>query len=67
MTAAKPKPCEECERLRDALKFYANGDWCDGYPGGVRVEGEGWTVALDFGDTARAALERAAGKGVGSE
>jgi len=62
MTAAKPKPCEECERLRDALKFYADGDWCDGYPGGVRIQQDNDTY-LDFGDEARAALERAAAKG----
>lgn len=51
---------DEIERLRaanaelvEALRFYASGEWSDGYPGGVKIDDN----TLDFGDTARAALE----------
>ena len=47
----------ECERLREALRFYATGDWNDNYPGGVRFKC-GEDTCLDFGNTARAALDR---------
>lgn len=46
---------DEIERLRDALKFYATGEWADGYPGGVYVEGVRGTI-IDTGEIARAAL-----------
>lgn len=47
----------EIERLREALAFYANGEWSDGYPGGVKHEPNGDGVThLDFGDRAKAAL-----------
>ena len=58
---------EENERLREALRVYAGPMewtqeggwgmfpvWADGYPGGVYIDDE----TLDFGDAARAALEK---------
>jgi hypothetical protein len=45
---------ERIEELERALRFYAEGDWNDGYPGGVRV-GPG---ELDTGHEARKALAR---------
>ena len=58
---------EENERLREALRVYAGPlewtqeggwgmfpVWADGYPGGVYIDDE----TLDFGDAARAALEK---------
>jgi hypothetical protein len=58
---------EEKERLREALRVYAGPMewtqeggwgmfpvWADGYPGGVYIDDE----TLDFGDAARAALEK---------
>lgn len=43
----------EIEKLRAALRLYAEGQWSDGYPGGVQIDDN----TLDFGDIARAALE----------
>ena len=43
----------ENEKLLAALRFYAEGEWSDGYPGGVKIDDN----TLDFGDIARAALE----------
>ena len=58
---------EENERLREALRVYAGPleweqeggwgvfpVWADGYPGGVYIDDN----TLDFGDAARAALEK---------
>jgi hypothetical protein len=58
---------EENERLREALRVYAGPleweqeggwgvfpVWADGYPGGVYIDDNTW----DFGDAARAALEK---------
>ena len=47
---------EYVKRLRGALKFYANSEWADGYPGGVFCDKE--HTCLDFGETARKALEK---------
>ncbi len=57
----------ENERLREALRVYAGPlewtqeggwgmfpVWADGYPGGVYIDDD----TLDFGDAARAALEK---------
>jgi hypothetical protein len=57
----------ENERLREALRVYAGPlewtqeggwgmfpVWADGYPGGVYIDDN----TLDFGDAARAALEK---------
>lgn len=43
------------EKLEKALRFYAEGYWPDGYPGGV-MESKGDTI-IDTGETARWALE----------
>lgn len=43
----------------EALEFYANGNWADGYPGGIRCEDS----VLDFGDTACEVLEKLKGEG----
>ena len=43
--------------LVKALRFYAAGEWSDGYPGGVKVR-EGDNISLDFGETACVALEK---------
>ena len=51
----------EIERLRAALEFYANGEWADGYPGGVYVESG--TAIIDTGEKARAALKAPTKKG----
>ena len=48
---------DEIERLHDALTFYATGEWADGYPGGVYVDGfDGSGMLIDTGETARAAI-----------
>jgi hypothetical protein len=39
--------------LEEALRFYAEGNWSDGYPGGVQIDDN----TLDFGGVARAALK----------
>jgi hypothetical protein len=39
----------EIERLRAALRFYAEGEWSDGYPGGVKIDDN----TLDFGEITR--------------
>lgn len=53
LLAAKAKDAARIEQLEAALRFYAEGNWSDGYPGGVKVDDN----TLDFGETARAALE----------
>jgi len=44
---------EENERLKEALKFYAEGNWNDNYPGGVDC---GDSI-IDMGHRARQALK----------
>jgi len=48
----------EIERLREALRFYATGEWSENYPGGVLYDpnGTGITTHVDYGEIARAAL-----------
>lgn len=50
---ANSNPAPHIQKLLEALKFYANGNWADGYPGGIRCENN----ILDFGDTAQTALQ----------
>lgn len=45
-------------QLLEALKFYAKGEWSDGYPGGIKVR-EGEDIFLDFGEMARDAIKKA--------
>ncbi len=48
------------ELMREALKalrFYAEGEWSDGYPGGIKIR-QGNDIALDFGETARDAIPK---------
>ena len=40
--------------LIKALEFYANGNWHDEYPCGVKINDD----TLDFGDTAKEALKK---------
>jgi hypothetical protein len=46
----------DLEKAREALKFYAIGDWNNECPGGIRIRGEDGTT-LDFGDCAAATLK----------
>jgi hypothetical protein len=44
------------ERMREALRFYAEGDWNDNYPGGVVVPNTCCTI--DTGSVAKKALQK---------
>jgi len=47
----------ERDRLREALEFYADGDWNERYPCGVWYDHD--EAIIDFGQVARAALRKA--------
>jgi len=46
----------ENARLREALRFYAHGEWNDDYPGGIAYKDTKGRLVLDTGNKARAAL-----------
>ncbi len=43
---------DQLDEARKALKFYAEGEWADGYPGGVYLE-DGSNAIIDTGHKAR--------------